>query len=181
MKGKFTDIFQRHKQSQGKFTRSKNYRKEYLKKHKGFFGIYTCAYCGKLISKSNMEVDHIYPVNGVSGGMLSNTGGKMFITVVSALHGSNALKDGVNADWNKTSACHFCNNKKTDSKGAWVVRGYFGKILFPIMNAVLVSGLLYSAVQCLALGTISTLYKYALVLLLVKGGLFYLTRFVIKK
>ena len=31
------------------FERSSNYRANFLKHKKGFFGIYTCAYCGKLV------------------------------------------------------------------------------------------------------------------------------------
>jgi len=156
------------KKSNEQFTRSKTYRKDYLKKHKGFFGIYCCAYCGRLCSKSTMQVDHIYPVNGVKEGELSNAGGRMFITIISMLHGPKALKDGVNADWNKTAACPTCNHNKTDSKGLWVVRGYFGKFLFPIMNFILYGSILYNGINALATGDKSRLYFWVILTLIVK-------------
>ena len=171
--GRFTDVFRKNlSHDQDRFTRSKDYRKQYLKKHKGFFGIYTCSYCGKLISKNNMQVDHIYPVNGVSGGVFDNMSGKMFISVMSALHGPKALKEGVNADWNKTSACLYCNGKKTDLKGAWVIRGYVGKIVFPILNFVLIVGLCYGTITSLTVDNQSLLYKWVFIFCLVKTILY---------
>lgn len=174
--GRFTEIFNKNAESNNRFTRSNNYRKEYLKKHKGFFGIYTCAYCGKLCSKKGMQVDHIYPVNGVSGGSFENTGGKAFITIVCALHGPKALKEGVNADWNKTSACPRCNGNKTDNKGSWVIRGYFGKVLFPIMNFGLAFGLCYGGISAITVGDKSILYTWIGITAAVKGLLYYLSR-----
>lgn len=174
--GKFTRIFtNKHKHSSSSpFERSGDYRKKYLQKHKGFFGIYTCAYCGRLCSRSTMQVDHIYPVNGVKG--LKGTGGKLFISLVSLLHGPNALKEGVNADWNKTAACPTCNGNKTDAMGLWVLRGYLGKILFPIMNFAMAGSLAYGGITTLTTGSPVTLYKAIAVIAVAKISLFILSR-----
>lgn len=172
--GSFTHIFTKKRKSSkgGPFSRSNDYRRDYLKKHKGFFGIYTCAYCGKLCTRSTMQVDHIYPVNGVKGIGLKGTSGKLFVTLISLLHGPSALKDGVNADWNKTAACPRCNGNKTDSMGLWVLRGYVGKILFPIMNFAIAGGLAYGGINTLITGSPTLLYQVLAITAVLKIALF---------
>ena len=115
-----------------RYTRSGDYRKKYIEKHKGFFGIYCCSYCGKLCSKSNMEVDHIYPINGVK----NKRSGKFWVALNTWYLPSN--NKGVNETWNTTSACHDCNSQKSDSGGSWIWRGYVGRIIFPILNIILI-------------------------------------------
>lgn len=175
--GGFTHVFNKKRKSSkgGPFSRSNDYRREYLKKHKGFFGIYTCAYCGRLCTRSTMQVDHIYPVNGVKGLGAKGTSGKLFVTLVSLFHGPKALKEGVNADWNKTAACPRCNSNKTDNMGLWVLRGYFGKILFPIMNFAITGGLAYGGINALITGSPAVLYKMLAITAIVKIGLFLLS------
>lgn len=152
--GSFTKIFSNQKKKpSGPFNRSTNYRADYLKKHKGFFGIYACAYCGKLITRGEMQVDHIYPVNGSA----SKLSGKVFVTVGSILGGLQ-MKEGVNGNWNKTAACARCNNIKSDSAGTWVLRGYLGRILFPVMNFAIVAGLGYGGVLAI-MGNPTVLYQ----------------------
>lgn len=173
----FTHIFTKKKNSSkgGPFSRSTDYRKEYLKKHKGFFGIYSCAYCGRLCSRSTMQVDHIYPVNGVKGIGLKGTTGKLFVTLVSLFHGPKALSQGVNANWNKTAACPRCNSNKTDNMGLWVLRGYLGKVIFPIMNFAIAAGLLYGGAVALLAGTPIILYQVLAVTAIIKISLFILS------
>lgn len=180
--GLFTHTFDRKKRSttktsspKNKFERSNDYRKKYLANHKGFFGIYCCAYCGKLCSKKNMQVDHIYPVNGVKGNSLKGSSGKLFITLISLFHGPTALKDGVNADWNKTAACPKCNGEKTDSMGLWILRGYLGKLLFPIMNFAMAGGLCYGVLNALISGVATPLYKVIFITVLIKTLLYLAT------
>lgn len=172
--GSFTHIFTKKKHSSkgGPFSRSSDYRREYLKKHKGFFGIYTCAYCGKLCTRSTLQVDHIYPVNGVKGIGLKGTSGKLFVTLVSLLHGPKALKEGVNADWNKTAACPRCNGNKTDAMGLWVLRGYIGKIVFPILNLAMAGGLVYGGINTLITGSPTVLYQVIAIIAIIKLALF---------
>lgn len=129
------------KSTNKKYTRSSDYRKQYLDKHKGFFGVYCCSYCGKLCSKSQMEVDHIYPVDGAA----SKTSGKLWVTLNTWYLPSN--NKGVNEPWNTTSACHDCNSSKSNKGGAWVWRGYLGRIIFPIINLWLLGGLSYSVIM----------------------------------
>ncbi|VYU48944.1 hypothetical protein [Clostridium paraputrificum] len=43
---------------------SYDYRRAYLKHHPGIFGsFYICSQCGKILVRSSMEVDHIFPVS----------------------------------------------------------------------------------------------------------------------
>ena len=168
-----TDLFTRIRKGQVKpFERSTDYRTKYVKKHKGFFGIYCCAYCGRLCTKSTMQVDHIFPVDGVKG--ISGTFGKLFVTFVCLLHGVKSLEDGVNADWNKTAACPKCNSDKRAKKGIWTIRGYIGKILFPIMNFTMAFGLLTSAISILTTGSTAAFFKVLIITAIVKGALAYM-------
>lgn len=43
---------------------SYDYRRAYLKHHPGILGsFYICSQCGKILVRSSMEVDHIFPVS----------------------------------------------------------------------------------------------------------------------
>jgi hypothetical protein len=119
-----------------------------------------------------MQVDHIYPVGGVKTNGLKGFAGRMFITLVSLIHGPTALKDGVNADWNKTAACPRCNGNKSDSMGLWVLRGYVGKILFPIMNLSMAISLIYGVLNTLVSGSPAVFYKALLITAMIKVALF---------
>ena len=119
-----------------------------------------------------MQVDHIYPVNGVKGIGLKGTAGKLFVTLVSLLHGPSALKEGVNADWNKTAACPRCNGNKTDNMGLWVLRGYVGKYLFPVMNLAMAASLAYGGASALFTGSPAVLYQALAITAAIKIALF---------
>lgn len=123
--------------------RSKDYRKNYLKKHKGFFGIYTCAYCGCLVPKGVMEVDHIFPVHKAKEELL----GMAYVLLASSLF--LHAKEGVNGVWNTCSACHYCNHLKSAKGGLWVVRGYLGRIIFPILNFVMAFNIVMGGLELL--------------------------------
>lgn len=116
-----------------KYTRSDDYRNKYLEKHKGVFGIYTCAYCGKLCTKDGMQVDHIYPINGVK----TKVSGKLWVQANTWYLTKDKRNQGINGVWNTCSACPTCNRTKSDLGGVWIWRGYIGRILFPILNAIL--------------------------------------------
>jgi hypothetical protein len=136
------------------YERSKDYRSKYIKKHKGFFGIYCCSYCGKLCSKSKMEVDHIYPINGVK----NKASGKLWVKLNTWYLPSN--NKGVNETWNTTSACHDCNASKSDSGGLWVWRGYIGRIVFPILNIWLIVGLIVGILNVVSRNNDTALTHY---------------------
>lgn len=127
----------------GPYERSGNYRKDYLNKHKGVCGVYCCAYCGRLVPKSKMEVDHIYPIGQVK----DTTKGKAFVALNTFWRGSKESNKGVNGTWNTVSSCHDCNHKKSDKGGLWVYRGYIGRIVFPIINIILYGNILWGALM----------------------------------
>ena len=87
-----------------------DYRAEYLKHNKGFFfgHIYFCAICGKPITRENMEVDHIVPLN----------------------------KQGVNHVVNCVATCRECNRKKSDKLDHRCVRQVFWKIFEEILIGI---------------------------------------------
>jgi high-affinity Fe2+/Pb2+ permease len=137
----------------GPYERSTGYRKDYLKKHKGFFGIYTCAYCGRLITKKNMQVDHIYPIGQVKTTMK----GKAFVIANTFWKGSKESDKGINGTWNTVSACPACNHKKSDKGGLWIWRGYIGRIVYPVLNAILYIDILYGILEVLFKNSMSHL------------------------
>lgn len=98
----------RRKKTQGmtysqKKRASFNYRNEYFKKNPGIYGnIWFCSQCGKiLISKHNVVIDHIMPLNNVAG---------------------------VNRTFNTVAICQKCNSSKSDSVDYRVVKGYLAKL-----------------------------------------------------
>lgn len=67
---------------------SYDYRGNYIKHNKGFFGgIYVCSQCLSILSREEMEVDHIFPVS------------KWY---------------GINRTFNCTSICSKCNKSKSN-------------------------------------------------------------------
>lgn len=93
---------------------------------------YRCAYCGKLLNKNEVTVDHIFPVaKMVSNEKVRNKAAKYGITETNDLN-------------NLAASCAKCNEKKSDKMGLWIYRGLFGRkesnwrILFGIMAVVLI-------------------------------------------
>lgn len=99
------------------FERSKHYRSDYFKRHKGLFnlGIYHCAYCGKILTKKGLEVDHLIPVNKVK-----------FWGVGRLLMRLSGISD-INDRKNLVASCKKCNSQKRDRLGVWVIQGFFGR------------------------------------------------------
>lgn len=94
---------------------------------------YRCAYCGRLFVKSDITVDHIYPVaKMVASEKVRNAAARHGITETNDLN-------------NLVAACARCNEKKSDKMGLWVYRGLFGrnelnwKILFSIIGLIIVA------------------------------------------
>lgn len=94
------------------FTRSSNYREEFLAAEPG---PWRCRYCHKKLDASTMTVDHIVPVAAAAHGGLARK----------ALEMMGA--DGVNDLVNLAPACSSCNNRKGSKGGLWIMRGVLGK------------------------------------------------------
>ena len=97
--------------------RSANYRSKFFTHHSpNFLGsFYICAYCGKLLSKKNVTVDHLYPIGQVSR---------------SVKYQKKLKKKGIqniNSAENLVPACERCNMKKGDKAGLWILRGKLGR------------------------------------------------------
>lgn len=102
--------------SRDKFFRTHNNGKpdEYGKNKAGKkVGFYRCAYCGKLIEKSQVEVDHIVPVNAVRA---NDSIYRDFLKDLGC--------ESVNDSKNLVAACRECNQKKGASVDLeWIKTG----------------------------------------------------------
>lgn len=111
-----------------KFNRSTNYRTDFIDNHPGWNGFYVCAYCGKIIPKSKMEVDHVIPVS------LSRK--KRWYRFL--LKGKS-----VNDKSNMVASCSRCNRRKSNKAGLWMLRGKIGPYIQPILWILFVPFLIY--------------------------------------
>lgn len=101
---------------EGIHERGENYRADYFAAHKPVRrDKYHCAYCGRLLPKEALEVDHIIPIQKAKASVF-------WQLILSAL-----CPEGVNDRNNLTTACRHCNGKKGANAGLWVLRGYIGK------------------------------------------------------
>lgn len=96
--------------------RGNKYREVFFRNYKPVIGdLYFCAYCGKLIRKKNITIDHIYPVGRVRKSMSLQ----------------RKLKrrgiETVNDPRNLTPSCAKCNGHKAAKGGLWVMRGKLGQ------------------------------------------------------
>ena len=86
-----------------------NYREEYFKRNKGFFGIYKCPYClFGFMTKKTAHVDHIVPKS------------KAF---------------GANAYYNTIASCRRCNLKKSNKINHMILQGYSAKVIQETLRA----------------------------------------------
>lgn len=100
--------------------RSTDYRKMFFMAHSGYFGVYCCSYCGKLLSRSRVSVDHIIPIAAAQRS--------------SILHWYFSRKEnGINSITNLTAACARCNSSKGRRIGRWILRGMIGRVFFPVL------------------------------------------------
>lgn len=99
-----------------KYTRSSDYRKQFFIHNKPVKSSkYRCAYCGRLVSKDKVTIDHIIPVKKMSDSKKIRRYAKTF-----GVFETNDLK-------NLCSACKRCNQRKSAKMGSWVIRGFLGK------------------------------------------------------
>jgi 5-methylcytosine-specific restriction endonuclease McrA len=96
--------------------RSSDYRFVFFKNARPVFGkYYLCTYCGRLVSKAKVEVDHLYPIGKVS----------------KSLRLQKKLKrkgiNNVNDLRNLVPSCKRCNRMKGAELGFWIIRGRIGR------------------------------------------------------
>ena len=99
-----------------KYTRSDNYRQEFLASNCGEL---RCRYCHKKLSgtkKSNkLEVDHLIPIAAARRSAVA----RMLLKHIGC--------DTVNDMSNLVPACRRCNRRKSSKMGIWYIRGVLGK------------------------------------------------------
>ena len=92
------------------------YRTIFFRTHRPvFFGCYFCAYCGRLLTKRAVTVDHLYPVGTAYRDPEMQK-------QLRSLHIS-----GINDPDNLVAACRKCNQEKGKKMGAWIRRGRIGR------------------------------------------------------
>lgn len=95
-----------------RYDRSANYRKEFIKANPS--DKYRCVYCGKVIKKEKMVVDHVIPI---AKAKVSKKYQKKLST-----------KDGVNDVSNLVPSCMRCNSRKgTSDARYWRIKATVGK------------------------------------------------------
>lgn len=102
-----------------KYERSDDYRYQYIRAHPGFMGkYYICPYCGRIMLKKTMQVDHIVSIS------LANKHRAYRVLV----------PDGnINNLHNLTASCPKCNNRKSDSGGFWIFFARFGVVFYAVI------------------------------------------------
>ena len=119
-----------------KYKRSEDYRNRYILNHPGTFGkFYMCPYCGRIMTRNSMQVDHIISIN------LANEHRAYRILVPN---------DDINNIRNLTASCPECNNRKSDSGGGWIFLGRFGKYIFILIWAILLLSCLAFVLCCMS-------------------------------
>lgn len=104
------------KMDTGYLARSGNYRTMFFKYHEPQIGNkYICSYCGRLLTKDKVTVDHLYPVKRVREEPgLQKKLRKMGI-------------HDVNDPRNLVPSCSKCNAKKAAKMGRWIFYGKIGQ------------------------------------------------------
>lgn len=89
--------------------RSTNYREKYIAHYPPRCGKYMCVYCGRWVSESKMEVDHVFPIAKTDALWLKRI----------------LLRGNPNDLSNLVAACRRCNRRKGKKLGLWYIRGKF--------------------------------------------------------
>ena len=97
-------------------TRSSDYRRIFFIYNKPMIGEkYICAYCGRLLKKDKVTVDHLYPVGRASKNLKYQKKLER-----------NGIKN-INQPSNLVPACSKCNRMKSSKTGLWIIRGKIGR------------------------------------------------------
>ena len=103
--------------------RSSNYRQEFFSHYAPYkHNKYYCSYCGKLVQRKDLTVDHLYPVHIVNK--------SSYYQAKLMAMGAKSVNDYKNL----VPACKKCNSRKSAKIRGWVWRGKIGRIqaLWPI-------------------------------------------------
>ena len=120
--------------------RSDDYRKKFFESNKGILssGIYHCSYCGKILTKKNVSVDHLIPVHRVKRFSLAR-----LIMLYNGINDVNDIR-------NLVPSCKRCNSKKGSKMGLWLYRGNIGKhfifwgIIWTVVLSLFIVGIIHS-------------------------------------
>lgn len=96
--------------------RSTTYRKTFFKNtHPAIANRYFCTYCGRLLKKKDVTVDHLYPINvAQKSRRLRRKLKRKGITDINDIQ-------------NLVPACKKCNSRKGKRMGIWILRGKLGR------------------------------------------------------
>lgn len=117
------------------YRRNSTYRRIYFESHPGLLGrdFYFCSYCGRLLRKDRITVDHLFAVKAVQR--------SAFLKWI-----LQELKiEGVNNQKNLVASCARCNERKGTKGGVWILRGLIGRhplfwfCWWPIFLAILIA------------------------------------------
>lgn len=114
--------------------RSTDYRRKFFAANPPAFGkYYFCSYCGMPVTKKEVQVDHLYPVDKV----------KSSAVLQERLRRKGA--SSVNSLINLVPACKRCNQKKSAHMGFWILLGQIGRhqrlwfIRWPVRLAIIIT------------------------------------------
>lgn len=94
------------------YIRDNKYRDNYFRVFPS--DVYRCVYCGKILPKEKITIDHIFPVNKAN-----TKAGRKYIK-------KNDLS-GINDIRNLVPCCKRCNSKKRTKTGIWLIRAKIGQ------------------------------------------------------
>lgn len=104
------------------YSRNSHYRDDFFAQNKPIMKnnqpYYRCSYCGRLISKNKITVDHLYPIDKVRNSNYRSLNRKLL---------KKFDIEDINDCKNLVAACSSCNKRKSKKTGLWIIRGYFGK------------------------------------------------------
>ena len=123
--------------------RSTDYRKTFFQNNKPVIkDMYFCAYCGKLLSRRKLTVDHLYPVAKA----------QRSLDLQKKLRRSGI--SNINDAQNLVPACMRCNQHKSANMGLWILKGKIGrhKWIWELRHALRISILITAAYYCYTTG-----------------------------
>lgn len=101
------------------FERGNDYRINFFRNNPAIYkDYYRCVYCGRLIRKENIEIDHMIPIKKGKESRLWQ-----FLIKKSNLISINDIR-------NLVPACRRCNKRKGSKTGHWILIGLLGRLKF---------------------------------------------------
>ena len=98
------------------YRRSSDYRRTFFQSKPGLFGrFYYCSYCGRLLTRKQVTIDHLIPVNAAGNSRFFR-----WLLGKCSIGNVNDLK-------NLVPACSHCNSSKGKKTGLWILWGIIGR------------------------------------------------------